>query len=227
MKIEILTIFPQMFKGPLSQSLLKRAQEKKLVEIKIHDLRLWARDKHKTVDDKPFGGGPGMILRVDVVDRALRNLGSGHKILLSPQGKKLNQKLVQKLSQKKHLILVCGHYEGFDERVRSLVKEEISIGDYILTGGEIPAMVLIDAVVRLVPGVLGDEDSLKEESFSQPSGGLEYPQYTRPAEYHGKKVPAVLLSGNHEAISQWRKNQARKRTKSRRPDLEKLISANN
>jgi len=205
-----------------SESLIARAQKQKIAAITIHNLRDWSTDKHKTVDDKPFGGGPGMVLKVDVVDRALRDLPAGHKILLTPQGKPFSQPLAKKLAQQKQLILICGHYEGFDERIRDLVDEEISIGDYVLTGGEIPAMVIVDTVVRLLPGVVGKEASLTEESFSQ--NLLEYPQYTRPEEYQGKKVPPVLLSGNHAEITKWRAEQSKKRTLSRRPDLIRLIS---
>lgn len=217
MKVDILTIFPKMFVGPLSESILSRAQRGGFVKIKIHDLRDWTKDKRKTVDDKPFGGGAGMVLKVDIIDKALTDLGPGHKILLTPQGKVFNQKMAGKLARKKHLILVAGHYEGFDERIRSLVDEEISIGDYVLTGGELPAMVLTDTVVRLLPGVVGNEMSTKDESFT--AGLLEYPQYTRPAEYKGKKVPEVLLSGDHAAVNKWRADESRKRTTSRRPDL--------
>ena len=206
-----------MFIGPLSESIIARAHNKSLIKIKIHDLRNWTKDKRKTVDDKPFGGGAGMVLKVDIIDKALADLGPGHKILLTPQGKVFNQKMAGKLSHKKHLILIAGHYEGFDERIRSLVDEEISIGDYVLTGGELPAMVIVDSVVRLLPGVVGNEMSTKDESFT--AGLLEYPQYTRPAEYKGKKVPSVLFSGDHAAVNKWRAEQAKKRTKSRRPDL--------
>jgi len=220
MKIDILTIFPEMFEGPFRESMIKRAQEKKLVEIKIHDLRQWTKDKHKTVDDKPFGGGPGMVIKVEVIDKALKDLKTDKTkvILLSPQGKTFKQGKAQKLSKLKHIIMICGHYEGFDERIREhLVDEEISIGDYVLTGGEIPAMVIVDTVVRLIPGVVGNEKSIKDESFSK--GWLEYPQYTRPADYKGWQVPEVLLSGDHEKIKKWRKEQAEKRTKLKRPDL--------
>lgn len=220
MRIDIITLFPKLFESVFSESLISRAQKQKIAAIKIHNLRDWATDKYKTVDDKPFGGGPGMVLKVDVVDRALKSLGSGYKILLTPQGKVFRQPLAQQLSKKDHLILICGHYEGFDERIRDLVDEEISIGDYVLTGGEIPAMVIVDAVVRLLPGVIGKEASLAEESFSQ--NLLEYPQYTRPEEYQGKKVPPVLLSGNHAEIKKWRAEQSKLRTKKRRPDLFKL-----
>ena len=226
MRIDILTIFPEMFAGPFDQSIIKRAKDKKLVTIKIHNLRDWTRDKHKTVDDKPFGGGAGMVMKVDVVDSALRGLkrkknppAGGEKrkiILLTPQGKNFNQLLAQKLSKQQHLILICGHYEGFDERIRCLVDEEISIGDYILTGGEIPAMAMVDTVTRLIPGVI-EAKSLKEESFNK--NLLEYPQYTRPEIYKKMTVPAVLLSGNHTLIKKWREKEALKRTKKQRADL--------
>ncbi len=229
MKIDIVTIFPEMFKGPFEESIINRAQGKKIVEINIHDLRQWTEDKHKTVDDRPYGGGAGMVMRVDVIARAITKLktpaflktsvGQTKTILLTPQGKTFSQQSARELSKLDHLIFICGHYEGFDERIRSLVDEEISIGDYVLTGGELPAMVVVDAVVRLIPGVLGKEESLEEESFSPPAGGLEYPQYTRPEEFKGMKVPEVLLSGNHAEIAKWRKEQAGKRTKERRSDL--------
>lgn len=223
MKIDILTLFPKMFEGFLSESLLNRAQKKKLVKIKIWDLRKFTTDKHRTVDDSPYGGGPGMVMRVDIINRAISTLKSKVKskklkiILLTPQGKKFDQKMALSLSKCSNLILICGHYEGYDERIRQLVDLEISIGDYILTGGEIPAQVVIDAVARLIPGVVGKEESLKEESFSQ--GLLEYPQYTRPEKYKNMKVPEVLLSGNHQKIAKWRKTQALKKTKNQRPDL--------
>ena len=217
MKIDIITLFPKLFDSVFSESLIFRAQTKKIAAITIHNLRDWAIDKYKTVDDKPFGGGPGMGMKVDVVDRTLQSLPGGYKILLTPQGKVFNQSLAQKLSQEKQLILICGHYEGYDERIRQLADEEISIGDYVLTGGEIPAMVIVDAVVRLLHGTLGKEESLKEESFS--AGQLEYPHYTRPEKYKGKKVPPVLLSGNHAEIKKWRAEQSKLRTSSRRPDL--------
>ena len=225
MKIDILTLFPEMFKDPFSISMIKRAQEKKLVEIQIHNLRDWAEDKYKTVDNRPFGGGPGMVMRVDIIDQAIQSLKGKSKknriILLSPQGSPFKQKKAVELARLNQLMLVCGHYEGFDERIRRLVDEEVSIGDYILTGGELAAMVVTDAVVRLIPGVVGDKNSVKEESFSQSGDKLEYPQYTRPAEYKGMKVPEILLSGDHKKIKQWRKEQAEKRTKERRPDLVK------
>lgn len=219
-KIDILTLFPEMFKGPFDESIIKRAQKKGLVEIKIHNLRKWAKDKHKTVDDRPFGGGVGMVLMVEPIDKALKELRKkgSRVILLTPQGKVFHQKKAKKLAGEKHLIFICGHYEGVDERIREhLVDEEISIGDYVLTGGELPAMVVVDTIVRLVPKVLKKEEAIKNESFA--SKTLEYPQYTRPASYQGWKVPAVLLSGNHKKIEEWRKKKALKKTKKRRSDL--------
>ncbi|OGD57029.1 tRNA (guanosine(37)-N1)-methyltransferase TrmD [Candidatus Beckwithbacteria bacterium RIFCSPHIGHO2_12_FULL_47_17] len=222
MKIDIITLFPKLFDSVFSESLIKRAQTKKIAAIKIHNLRDWSIDKYKTVDDKPFGGGPGMVLKVDVLDRAISGLRSKipdpRIILLTPQGQTFNQKIAQRLSSYKNLILICGHYEGYDERIRTLVDEEISIGDYVLTGGEIPAMVIVDAVVRLLPGVVGKEASLLEESFSQ--NLLEYPQYTRPEKYKNRPVPPILLSGNHAEIKKWREEQSKARTKMRRPDLQ-------
>ena len=229
-KIDIVTLFPEMFAGPLTESIIKRARERGLVKINIHNLRDYTRDKHRAADDKPFGGGPGMVLKPEPIFRAVKKLRKrgSRVILLGPGGQKLKQPALKRLAEFKHLILLCGHYEGVDERVKKIVLEEISIGDYILTGGELPAMVLVDALVRLVPGVLGDAKSAEEESFS--SGllgqlemksltGLEYPQYTRPASYRGIKVPQILLSGNHEKIKQWREKQAQKRTLAQRPDL--------
>ena len=225
MRIDVLTLFPKMFDAVLGESILKRSQAKGLAEIKVHNLRDWTHDAHRSADDKPFGGGAGMVMKIEPVARALKEIkkvARGQKpaarvVLLTPQGKKLDQKLVKKLAKEKRLILICGHYEGVDERVRGLVDEEISIGDYILTCGELPAMVLIDSIVRLIPGVLGDEESTKFESFE--SGMLEYPQYTRPSEYEGKRVPEVLLSGDHKRIEEWRKSEALKRTIERRPEL--------
>jgi len=232
----ILTLFPEMFESFLSASIIGRAIKNKKIKVNFVNLRDFGISKHKQVDDTPYGGGNGMVLKIDVVDAALGQLKRKTKnekrkiILLTPQGKKLNQKLVSSLlaksdkpdrgagnTQVSDLILICGHYEGFDERIRELVDEEISIGDYVLTGGEPAAMVLVDALARLVPGVLGKEESAREESFS--NGLLEYPQYTRPKEYKGKKVPEVLLSGNHGEIAKWRQKEAKIRTKKRRPDL--------
>lgn len=217
-RIGVLTLFPKMFENILGESILKRAQNKGLVAIKIHNLRDWTSDKHKTADDKPFGGGPGMVMKIEPIFKAIEELKKGSKvILLTPQGAKLDQQSARKLAKEKSLVLICGHYEGVDERVRALADEEISIGDYILTCGEIPALVLIDSVVRLIPGVLGDDESAASESFE--NNLLEYPQYTRPAEFKGMKVPEVLLSGDHKKIEEWRKKEAVARTKSRRPDL--------
>jgi len=222
MKIDILTLFPKMFAGPFEESIVKRAIDKGLVEINIHDLRSWGEGERRSVDDRPYGGGVGMILRVDIVEKAVSELKKGSKstkvILLDATGKKFTQGLARELSQAKHLILIAGHYEGFDHRVHEhLVDEIISIGDYILTGGEIPAMVISDAIVRLLPGVLEKEEATKLESFSEKL--LEYPQYTRPEDYRGWKVPEVLLSGNHKEIERWRKEMALKKTKKVRPDL--------
>jgi tRNA (guanine37-N1)-methyltransferase len=222
MRIDILTIFPDIFAPWLNESIIKRAQKKNLAKISVHNLREYSKDKHRKIDDRPFGGGPGMVFKpepiFDAVKKITRKSKGAKVILLSPQGKALDQKLSQTLSRSKHLILICGHYEGIDERVRlRLIDEEISIGDYILTGGELPAMVLIDSLIRLLPGVLGDEDSAKSDSFSQ--GLLEYPHYTRPANYQGLKVPQILLSGDHQAIAKWRKEQSYKVTQKKRPDL--------
>ena len=220
MKIDVLTLFPAMFAGPLDESIVKRAREAKLLDLKIHNLRDWTHDRHKTVDDKPFGGGPGMLLKVEPIFEAIESLSRAETkvILLSPSGRKFTQEIARELSQEKDLLLVCGSYEGFDERVReALADDELSIGDYVLTNGALPAMVVIDAVARLLPGVLGDDESSRDESFSH--GLLEYPQYTRPAEFRGMKVPEVLLSGNHAEIEKWRREQAKLRTKESRPDL--------
>ena len=210
-----------MFAPILNESIIKRAQQKKKVAIRVHDLRAYTKDKHKKVDDRPFGGGPGMVMTpqpfFDAVKR-IKGKRKGKVILMSPSGKRLTQKLVRDLAKDKNLIVLCGHYEGVDERVREkLVDESISIGDYVLTGGEIPAMVLIDCVTRLLPGVVGKEASLTDESFE--GGLLEYPHYTRPANFRGAKVPDVLLSGNHLAIKKWRQEQSRRVTRRNRPDL--------
>jgi len=220
MKIDVLTLFPAMFAGPLDESIIMRARKSGLLDLKIHQLRDWTHDKHKTVDDKPFGGGPGMLLKPQPIFEAVESLKrEGTKvILLSPSGRKFDQKIAQELAQEKDLLLVTGHYEGFDERIReALANDELSIGDYVLTNGALPAMVVIDAVARLLPGVLGDDDSSRDESFSH--GLLEYPQWTRPADFRGLKVPEVLLNGNHAEIEKWRREQAKLRTKESRPDL--------
>ena len=214
MKIDIITLFPKMFEGPLDESILKRARQKSLIQITIHHLRDYTEDKHRTTDDRPFGGGPGMLLKPDPIIRCVEALRTkiSHVILLAAQGKRLEQSMLERLSHKKHLVMVCGHYEGIDDRVRQLaVDEEISIGDYVLTNGALPAMVLTDGIARLLPGVLGHQDSAKEESFSQ--GLLEYPQYTRPVEFRGLRVPEVLLSGNHQEIVKWRRKMSEARTK--------------
>jgi tRNA (guanine37-N1)-methyltransferase len=220
MKIDVLTLFPAMFTGPLDESIIKRAREAGTLDLAIHNLRDYAHDRHKTVDDRPFGGGPGMLLKPEPIFEAVESLAreSTRVILLSPAGRPFNQAIARELAGLEHLLLVSGHYEGFDERVREqLADDELSIGDYVLTNGGLPVMVIVDAVTRLLPGVLGDEDSARDDSFSQ--GLLEYPQYTRPAEFRGMKVPEVLLSGNHAEIARWRSEQARLRTQQRRPDL--------
>ncbi len=223
MRLDIITIFPKMFSAVLDESIIKRAQQKGLVKIFIHDLRNYTLDKHRKVDDRPFGGGSGMVLQAEPIFRAVESIkkkvkGKARIILLCPQGKKYNQVYAKKLSKSKNLIFICGHYEGIDERVRQfLADEEISIGDYVLTGGELAAMVVVDSLVRLIPGVLGDKNSLNFESFE--GNLLEYPQYSRPAIFRDWPVPQVLISGAHDKILAWRKNQSLKRTKLRRPDL--------
>ena len=231
MHIDVLTLFPVMFENVLGESIMKRARAKGKLKVAVHDLRAWTSDAHKTADDKPFGGGPGMVMKVEPIYLALEELGAlggmarakhdrrhgSSTILLTPQGRTLTQRTARELALYERLALVCGHYEGFDERVRSIVDDELSIGDYVLTCGELPAMVLIDAVTRLIPGVLGHSASAESESFEQ--GLLEYPQYTRPAEYRGMSVPDVLLSGDHKKIDAWRKSEALRRTRARRPDL--------
>jgi len=238
MKIDIVTLFPKMFDYVLGESIIKRAQKSGRVNIKVHNLRDWTHDNHRTVDDKPFGGGAGMVMKPEPIFEAVESLRDARRslpslrgapkarrsnlktriILMTPQGRKLDQKLSKRLSEYKHIILICGHYEGVDERVRkNLVTDEVSIGDYVLTCGELPAMVLIDSVIRLIPNVLGHKDSARFESFEK--GLLEHPHYTRPAEYRRMKVPEVLLSGNHKRIESWRNKESVRRTKKRRPDL--------
>lgn len=217
MKISILTLFPDMFAGPFRESIIKRAVERKLASIDFINIRNFATDNYKSVDGHPYGGGVGMILRVDVVDRALKSIPKGHVVLLDAGGTPYTQKTARKLSTLDHLILICGHYEGIDDRIRNLVDEEISIGDYVLTGGEIPAMVIADSVVRLLPGVLAKEDATIHESFT--TNLLEYPQYTAPREYKGMNVPEVLLSGNHADIKAWQQKEAASRTRAKRKDL--------
>lgn len=241
MKITILTLFPEMFDSPFNHSIIKRAKEKNKVEVNIVSIRDFGLGKHKIVDDTPYGGGVGMLLRVDVVEKAItnsrctpslkatvaqdKNKCREKVILLDPQGKTLKQDIVKKLSKVDHLILICAHYEGIDERIRQMVDYEISVGDYILTGGELPAMLLTDAIIRLIPGVLGKDESSIFESFQEVNYNnkkikvLEYPQYTRPEVFKKLKVPGILLSGNHAEIAKWRQHEAIKKTKKRRPDL--------
>ena len=226
-RFDIITIFPGMFSSVVDESILGRAMKSGLVEIQRVDLRDFTEDRHRSVDDRPYGGGPGMVFKpepvFDAVESVLGEVGSAadagvRKIILTPQGRRLDQPLLRELSGESRIVLLCGHYEGFDERIiEGLGFEEVSIGDYVLSGGELPAMVLIDGVVRLLPGALGHPESSEEESFE--NGILEYPQYTRPSEYRGMKVPEVLLSGNHAEIEQWRRQQALERTRDRRGDL--------
>ncbi|MBI3336944.1 tRNA (guanosine(37)-N1)-methyltransferase TrmD [Candidatus Peregrinibacteria bacterium] len=210
MRIDVLTLFPGMFSGPMNESILRRAQEEKIVELHLYDLREFGMGNHRQVDDSPYGGGAGMVMRVDVLVNAIESISKGeqpHRIYLSPRGKRLTQSKVEKLAKKDWLLFVCGHYEGVDQRVveGGWIDEEISIGDYVLTGGELPAMVLIDAIARQLPGVLGKEESSAEESFSKAlDRRCEYPHYTRPEEFRGLGVPDILLSGNHTAIKEWR-----------------------
>tara|TARA_B100000579_G_scaffold61399_1_gene44802 strand:+ start:908 stop:1597 length:690 start_codon:yes stop_codon:yes gene_type:complete len=227
MKIDVLTIYPGMFPGPLDESIVKRARESGKLQLGFSDLRDYTHDRHRTVDDRPFGGGPGMLMKPEPLFEAVDNLrGKNTRVILtSPVGRPFRQEIAKQMSNEDHLILVCGSFEGFDERVREhLADDEISIGDYVLTNGALPAMVIIDAITRLLPGALGDDESSQDESFSD--GLLEYPQYTRPAEFKGMKVPEVLQSGDHGAIEQWRREQARLRTEQRRPDLLKNKSLN-
>jgi tRNA (guanine37-N1)-methyltransferase len=220
MKIDIVTLFPEICRAPLNESMMKRAQEKGIVDLCIHNLRDWATDKHHIVDDAPFGGGQGMVMKPEPIFAGVEDLRSEKSkiVLMSPAGRRFNQQLASQLSKESHLIVICGHYEGVDHRViEHLVDLEISIGDYVLTNGAIAAVVLADAIVRLLPGVLGHEQSAADDSFATEL--LEGPQYTRPAEFRGWKVPEILLSGNHAEIAKWRKEQAVKRTKQNRPDL--------
>jgi tRNA (guanine37-N1)-methyltransferase len=225
MRFDVLTLFPGMFPSYLGQSLLKLAIERGLIDVRLHDIRDWAHDKHHSVDDRPFGGGPGMVLKVEPVvecAEAVRSAAAdpGHLVMLTPHGRTLDQAAVEDLAAKQRLILLCGRYEGFDERVRQILKpDEISIGDFILGGGEVAAMVIIDAVARLVPGVLGDEESHRQDSFSGEDRWLEFAQYTRPREYRGYSVPEVLLGGNHQQIAQWRDQESARRTQQQRADL--------
>jgi len=220
LKIQILTIFPEVCRSVLSESIMKRAQEKNLAQLEAVDLRAWTSDRHRTVDDTPYGGGPGMVMKIEPIDLALTQIRSPESkvILMTPQGRKFSDAIARELTQEKDLIFLCGHYEGIDQRVSDhLVDDEISIGDYVLTSGVLPALVVTDAVVRLIPGVLGDDDSAQQDSFAD--GILDHPHYTRPADYKGWKVPEVLLGGNHAAIEKWRREAALEATKKRRSDL--------
>ena len=220
MRVDILTLFPGMFVGPLDESIVWRARERGILDLRIHNLRDFTHDRHRTVDDRPFGGGPGMLMKPEPVFEAVEQLADTDTrvILLTPIGRRFNQAIARELTQRRHLLFICGSYEGVDDRIRqALVHDELSIGDYVLTNGALPAMVIIDAVTRLLPGVLGDDESASDESFSQ--GWLEYPHYTRPAVYRGMKVPEILLSGHHAEIARWRKAQAKELTAKHRPDL--------
>jgi len=224
MRVDVLTVFPEMIHSGVGYSILKRAQDKGLLSVFVHDIRDFTEDKHRTTDEPPYGGGAGMVMKPDPIFRAAEFVRAEYwtdesrVILASPQGEVFSQAKAAELSYCPHLVFICGHYEGVDERVREhLVTEELSVGDYVLTGGELPVLVILDAVTRLMPGVLGGEQSALEESFSE--GLLEYPQYTRPAEFRGWKVPEVLLSGHHAEIARWRRLQSLKRTLERRPDL--------
>jgi len=225
MRFDVVTLFPEIFSGYLGQGLLKKAIDRLLINVQLHDLRDWSTDKHQKVDDRPFGGGPGMILQVQPVVDCVEHLQGlvatpAQVILLTPQGKPLDQPMVERFSEQSHQILLCGRYEGFDQRVIDLIDPlEVSIGDYVLNGGEVAAMAVIDSVIRLVPGVLGDEQSAVDDSFSSGNRMLEGPQYTRPRQYRGHDVPEVLLSGDHKAIAQWRKEQGEQRTRQQRADL--------
>ena len=220
MEIDVLTLFPRIFEGPLDESILKRARQREVVTVRVHNLRDFTHDKHRVVDDKPYGGGPGMLMKPEPIFEAVEKLRRPDTcvVLMTPQGRPLQQQRAREFAEKLHLLIICGHYEGVDERVReALVDEEVSIGDYVLTNGALAAAVFVDAVVRLLPGALGDEQGALEDSFG--GGLLEHPQYTRPPEFREMRVPEVLLSGNHEAIARWRAEQARQRTRERRPDL--------
>lgn len=212
MRIDILTLFPEMFEGVFGESIIKRAIDKKVVEIHVHNLRDWTEDKHRTVDDRPYSGGPGMVMRVDIIDKAVEDLKTkDSKVMLtSARGKKYDQKKAVKLSEEKHLIIICGHYEGVDNRVYEHITDEaLSVGDYVLSGGEIPTMTIVDSIVRLIPGSLGNPESLTDESHSTDNFETEYPQYTRPEVYKGWKVPKVLLSGDHKKIDEWKKKNSK------------------
>lgn len=222
MRFDLLTIFPNIFDSYLNESIIRRARQKGLLNLRVHDLRAFTRDKHRTTDDRPYGGGPGMVMKIEPIDRALRSIAGRtlplrskkrQIVLLTPQGEFFSQKMAKDFARLNQLILVCGRYEGFDERVRKLVNRQVSIGPYVLTGGELPAMVILDAVARHLPGVLGDQSSPDEETFSKSPDYIEYPQYTRPEVFKGQRVPKPLLSGDHQAIKAWRIKHSRRRSK--------------
>lgn len=216
--IDIVTLFPKLFEGPLSESMIRQAQKRGSVKIQVHNLRDFAVDRRRTCDDKPFGGGPGMVMMAQPIHDCLKRIEGGWRILVSPRGKVFGHQMARRLARQRRLVFICGHYEGVDERVHEhLVDEEISIGDFVTTGGELPALCMIDAVIRLVPGVLGNQDSLHSESFSK--GLLDFPQYTKPRIFEGWAVPKVLFSGDHQAIQKWRAGEALKLTRKHRPDL--------
>jgi tRNA (guanine37-N1)-methyltransferase len=225
MRFDVLTLFPEIFAGYLGQSLLKRAIERGLVDVRLHNIRDWTTNKHKKVDDRPFGGGPGMVLMVEPVVLCVEAVRGqdpdpGHLVLLTPQGRRLDQPKVEQFARQRRILLVCGRYEGFDERIRLILEpDEVSVGDFVLNGGEVAAMTIIDATIRLVPGVLGDEDSSASDSFSGEERLLESAQYTRPRVFRGLEVPEVLIGGNHDQIARWRKEDGRQRTRTRRADL--------
>ncbi|MEQ1904102.1 MAG: tRNA (guanosine(37)-N1)-methyltransferase TrmD [Pirellulaceae bacterium] len=225
MRVDVLTLFPEIFSGYVSQSLLNKAIENGLVSIHLHDIRSWSKDKFNRVDDRPFGGGPGMVLMVEPVVEAIESVQQQSEppaevVLLTPQGRRLDQRLVEQLAAMPRLLLVCGRYEGFDQRIIDITRPtEISIGDFVLNGGEVAAMTIIDSVIRLIPGVLGDEESSRNDSFSTDNRLLEFPQFTRPREFRGHEVPEILLSGNHAKIEEWRREQSLQRTLARRSDL--------
>ncbi len=225
MRFDVLTLFPDIFTGYLSQSLLNKAIDRDLVHVDVHDMRRWSTDKHQKVDDRPYGGGPGMVLCVKPVVESVEDIQKagntpGRVVLLTPQGRQLNQKVIEELAQEERLLLLCGRYEGFDQRVTDILQpDEISIGDFVLNGGEVAAMVVIDSVIRLIPGVLGDETSAVDDSFSEGNRHLEFAQYTRPRDFRGHVVPEVLLGGNHEEIARWRREQSYLKTRERCADL--------
>ena len=225
MLFEVMTLFPDMFESYLSESVLNKARQRNLIEVRLHNIRDWANNKHFKVDDSPYGGGPGMVLKVDCVVPCVEQIrqshpDSGRLLMLTPQGRSFDQKFVEELAEEKRILLLCGRYEGFDERISQILQpEEVSLGDFVLNGGEVAAMAVIDSVIRLVPGVLGDEFSSALDSFSKGNRYLEGPQYTRPREYRGLEVPKILLNGDHEKICLWRAEQSVERTRQRRPDL--------